>query len=294
MTTFFSIIVPSYNRAHLIKATLDSILSQTYSNFEVIVVDDGSTDNTGAVISTHFGHLSNIRYIRQQNSERAAARNRGSSLASGDYINFFDSDDLMLPNHLATAAAFIAKSGSEVFHLNYEIRDGSGKLLKYGPDMPTANRELIRGNFLSCNGVMIRRDVVMANPFDEDRSLSAMEDWELWLRLACRFPVSLVNTITSVIVNHEERSVLHTDGQKLIRRVESLISKVMSNKEIVQYYKNELSVFRSSGYTYVALHLAIMRDHRKESIRYAWRGLRENASFLFTRRFLAILKHLIL
>src|SRR6218665_334920 len=93
-----SIIIPTYNRAHLIEKTILSILNQTSSNFEVIVVDDGSTDNTEEVVSKFLSET--FRYFKIPNSERGAARNHGTSHAIGDYVNWFDSDDEMLPNHV--------------------------------------------------------------------------------------------------------------------------------------------------------------------------------------------------
>src|SRR5262249_48223208 len=92
---FFSIVVPTYNRAPLLKETLLSILQQHAADFELIVVDDGSGANTGEVVGM-FGDQ-RIVYIRTSNRERGAARNSGLSIAKGEYVNFFDSDDTMRP-----------------------------------------------------------------------------------------------------------------------------------------------------------------------------------------------------
>src|SRR5262245_32601052 len=95
---FFTIVIPTYNRAQLIDATIQSVLQQTYRNYEVIVVDDGSTDNTEEVVKKYLAP--NFIYYKLEHGERSAARNFGTSKAKGDYINWFDSDDIMLPNHL--------------------------------------------------------------------------------------------------------------------------------------------------------------------------------------------------
>lgn len=293
MTTLFSIIVPTYNRADLICETIDSILKQRYKNFEIIIVDDGSTDHTEKVIHSSYDRVNEIRYIKQKNAERGAARNLGVKYAKGDYVNFFDSDDLMLDNHLLAAQDFVQDVNPEVFHLNYEIRNEEGKVTGAGPAVETANRDLIKGNFLSCNGVLIRKDIALANPFSEDRELSAMEDWELWLRLASKYTITMMNKVTSVIVNHDERSVLQTNKDKLISRVENLIGKVTKNPDVMAYYKKDISKFEASCYTYVALHIALTKRDRMDTVKFTLKGIMKNPSWIFTRRFLAIIKHFI-
>ena len=95
---FFTIIIPTYNRAHIIKRPIDSIISQSFDDWELIIVDDGSTDDTKAVVDTYRD--SRIKYVWQENQERSAARNHGISLAKGEWICFQDSDDEYLPEHL--------------------------------------------------------------------------------------------------------------------------------------------------------------------------------------------------
>lgn len=96
--SFFTIIIPTYNRAHTIRRPIDSILAQTFSDWELIIVDDGSTDTTKEIVESYKD--SRIRYVWQENQERSAARNHGISLAKGKWICFQDSDDEYLPEHL--------------------------------------------------------------------------------------------------------------------------------------------------------------------------------------------------
>ncbi len=95
---FFSIIIPTYNRAHTIRRPIDSIIAQTYSDWELIIVDDGSMDNTKEIVASYQDPR--IKYVWQKNQERSAARNHGITLAKGDWICFQDSDDEYLPQHL--------------------------------------------------------------------------------------------------------------------------------------------------------------------------------------------------
>ena len=102
-TPLVSIIIPTYNRAHLIGETLDSVLAQTYTNWECIVVGDGSTDNTATLLATYCKKDSRIQYHhRPPNKPKGAnaCRNYGFELSKGDYINWFDDDDVMLPKKL--------------------------------------------------------------------------------------------------------------------------------------------------------------------------------------------------
>src|SRR5687768_455415 len=113
---FISVVVPSYNRADLIAKTIISLQKQTYSNYEIIIVDDGSTDGTEEVIKEILDKRT--FYVRKENAERAVARNFGAKLAKGEYVNFFDSDDIALENHLQEAAGLILRfANPEWFHL---------------------------------------------------------------------------------------------------------------------------------------------------------------------------------
>lgn len=110
-TPFFSIILPTYNRASLLREAIRSVVQQTYTNWELIVVDDGSTDDTREVVAA-FGD-DRIRYYFQPNRERAASRNRGVALARGQYCCFLDDDDLFTASHLETLYQLIEKTGTK-------------------------------------------------------------------------------------------------------------------------------------------------------------------------------------
>ncbi len=141
---FFSIIIPTYNRAHIIKRPIESVINQTYSDWELIIVDDGSTDDTKVIVDSYQDER--IRYIWQENQERNAARSKGISVALAEWICFIDSDDEYYPNHLATffeaiqefpeykifytETEFIAQNGSVKGKSNY-----AGNINKIGhPD----------------------------------------------------------------------------------------------------------------------------------------------------------------
>ncbi|MGZ3885400.1 MAG: glycosyltransferase family 2 protein [Bacteroidia bacterium] len=292
---FFSVVIPTYNRAPFIERTIRSVLKQSFGGYEIIVVDDGSTDNTNEIVSALMLEFpERISYVYQANSERAAARNTGAKHAKGDYILFFDSDDLLYEQHLSVARDSILQyKRPEFLHLRYDVKDHGLRLLREGPSFSAPpNRQLIEGNFLSCNGVLLRKDIALANPFNETRVLSALEDWELWLRLAAKYPLVYINTITSTIINHDERSVLKTDRDQLIMRMETFEDTVMKNQSVLDYYKDSILRFRLSCASYISLHLALTGQYRKEAFRYLVKSIRISPAFIFKKRFFAIIKHL--
>ncbi|MCZ2355170.1 MAG: glycosyltransferase family 2 protein [Bacteroidia bacterium] len=290
---FFSIVVPTYNRAHLITKTLQSLLDQTYPDFEIIVVDDGSTDNTEEVVKKI--NADKIKYYKIANSERAAARNYGATKATGDYVNFFDSDDIALSNHLAEAQKAVEKYNfPEVFHLSYAVKNvktgvEKNSIFKY----ETCNAVLWQGNYLSCNGIFLKREVTLQNPFNEYRKLSASEDWEMSLRIAARFPFYMIPTVTSVIIDHDERSVMTFNESKMLARKNALINSLAADKVFFAKNKDKLPKIDAHMCSYISLHAAIT-GHKKKAVTYLWKAIQLNIGELFTRRTLGIIKHLIL
>lgn len=297
MSVLFSIIIPTYNRAHFIKSTINTILLQEYINYELIIVDDGSSDNTNEIVEDIIkeNSLTKIVYILQKNSERGAARNTGLKASSGDYVMYIDSDDTLYPNHLKVANEFILKQNyPEVFHLRYDLKNGELKKYDEGPIYhTTANQDLIYGNFLSCNGVVIKKNIALENQFDENRAMATVEDWHLWLRLAVKYPIHYVNTITSSIINHDERSVVVTNKDKLILRFEVFMKSILSNTSIISYYQNDISKFKASCYSYISLHLALTGQHKSMARTYLYKSIKASPSFVFKKRFFAILRRII-
>lgn len=292
---FFTIVVPSYNRGSLIKRTLESLVTQTWPHFEIIVVDDGSTDDTETVVRS-LGS-SQVNYYRIANSERAAARNYGARQAKGNYINFFDSDDLALPNHLAEAARMVSQNGNpEWFHLGYAMSTPEGKVFKqvntYSGE--TLQKYIPRGNPLSCNGVFLRSDIVRKFTFNEDRALSASEDYELWYRLAARYPLFYCNTITSWIIDHEMRSVRKMDARKLIERLNLLLHYLEQDKVVQEVFKNKFKLTKAGIYSYLALHLSEHNESKITSLKYLVIAFSISVNVLWQRTYYATIRNLIL
>ena len=183
---FVSVIVPTYNRSDLISETIKSILNQTYKNFELIIVDDGSTDNTEEVIRKFKD--SRIKYIKTDNwGGPAKPRNIGIKKAKGEYIAFCDDDDFWLETKLELVTDYIKKvPGVDLIcHDEWlETNRVDKKRLTYGPY--TTYRDLLfNGNCISTSATVVRRQKILeVGGFSEDMQFNGVEDYDLWLRLA--------------------------------------------------------------------------------------------------------------
>ncbi len=188
-----SVIIPTYNRGNLIVEAIESVLAQTYSDFEIIVVDDGSTDDTAAKLQPY---LDRVRYAVQRNRGVAVARNTGIQLAQGEFICFLDSDDLWEPGKLEAQLRFAndhpecALISTEICGFNGEKRAlGQNKSASYDIRNGLVVEHLLFGNWIQTSTVMLRRKVLdQVGWFDEDVGQFG-EDWLLWMRIASRFPV---------------------------------------------------------------------------------------------------------
>ena len=124
-----SVVVPTYNRAYCLRRTLDSALAQSHRSLEILVVDDGSTDETGSMVRELCGSDQRVKYVRQENRGVSAARNRGMSLAQGDYIAFLDSDDVWKPWKLETQlACFRGRPEVVMVWTDMEAIDSEGRI----------------------------------------------------------------------------------------------------------------------------------------------------------------------
>ncbi len=182
MKPLVSVIIPTYNRWSYLQMTIDSVLAQTYPHIEIIVVNDGSTDQTAEML---LEYSNRVRVISQTNQGGTAARNTGLSKARGTYITFLDHDDLMLPNKLERQIALLEQYPEiAVAHCRWQYIGVQGNILdRIGP-LPEGNlfQTLVLGCFLWSGAPVIRRDC-FNHVGNFDTSIWS-SDWDMWLRLA--------------------------------------------------------------------------------------------------------------
>lgn len=289
---FFSVILPCYNRASFILKTVQSVQQQVHQHWELIIVNDGSTDETENIVRSITD--ARIKYVSISNSERGAARNCGIKLAKGDFICFLDSDDLLLPYHLSTATQFIsAHPQATIFHQGYEIKSAHGKILFSSHHLSAIlNRSLIRNNVISPNGIFLKNEIIKQHLFREERELAGTEDYELWLRLSCNYQILHHEPCTSVLVDHQQRSMKEPDVQKLLSRINFFLDCVESNYSLKAWLGKQYAEFKARRYSYIALHAA-MSKQKNTGLKYLRISFRTWALIIFTKRFYIILYHLL-
>jgi glycosyltransferase involved in cell wall biosynthesis len=191
-TPLISVIIPTYNRAGVVEEAVDSVLAQEYNDFELIVVDDGSTDNTSEALAPYGD---DVTVLFQENKGVSAARNRGIAKASGRYIAFLDSDDLWLPGKLSAQVEFFNERPDALICQTEEVWVRNGIRVNPGKRHKKPSGMIFEPSLELClvspSAVMIRRDLLeRAGGFDE--TLPACEDYDLWLRISWRFPIYLI------------------------------------------------------------------------------------------------------
>lgn len=206
-----SIIVPAYNRAHLLPESLGSVLSQDHKDIEIVIVDDGSTDDTADVIRGIDGP---IVYLRQNNSGASVARNHGILRSTGDYLMFLDSDDILLPSAISRLAR--ALDENEEFGAAYcgfvETRDG--EVVRRSPlDRPSGNvfTEMATEYLCIVHSVMVRREC-LAQVGLFDAKMRMYEDMEFNVRLAARYNFVFVpEHLAEYRLSHSQASKMTAD-----------------------------------------------------------------------------------
>jgi glycosyltransferase involved in cell wall biosynthesis len=187
---FFSIVIPTYNRASKLKFTLNSVIAQTFTDFEVLIMDDGSTDNTEAVVESF--HDSRMRYEWAPNSGGPATpRNRGIDASRADWICFLDADDRWYPDKLKRVSEIVTTtSGLDlVCHDEIMVALATGRRIpaKCGPFVPDFYRVMLMwGNRVSTSAVSVRRDFLNKHclRFNQSPDYVIVEDYDMWLRIA--------------------------------------------------------------------------------------------------------------
>lgn len=236
-----SVIIPTYNRSAYLRQAIASVLAQTYPDFEIVVVDDGSMDDTAAVVAEFAD--TRIRYERQANAGRSAARNRGLALARGEYIAFLDDDDLYLPDKLAVQVAFLdahreiglAAGGAAVI-----AADGSpvGQW-ESGRDQRqlTLPACLYACPLLTC-GVLLRRQWLQALDHWFDSNMDRAEDTDLWIRLlVAGCPMAWTPAVISAYRQHAASS--QHDGERYYQSYLRLLDKLYVHNDLPQTVLDE-------------------------------------------------------
>lgn len=244
-------IIPTYNRVNTLRRSIDSILSQLYTEYEILIVDDGSTDSTKRLISNEYEDT--VRYFSIQHSGVSKARNTGIENANGEWVSFLDSDDYWLPDKLKIQISFLDENPEfKICHTD-EIWLKNGKRINQGKKhkkyMGWFFSPSLHLCLISPSTVIIHKSVFdMVGKFDEQ--LEFVEDYDLWLRITSRFPVGYIDKKLVVKTGgHEDQLSKRIRGIEKYR-IHALEKLIFSNhlndnllKEAIEVYKKKCAIY---------------------------------------------------
>jgi len=299
----FSVIIPTYNRANLLERCLNSLVEQTFKDFEVLVCDDGSTDNTKE-ISQKFESVLDIKYLWEENwGGPARPRNRGIAVSKGEWICFLDSDDWWFSNKLEEVRKCILSNDYVDFicHelLLSKVNQNKKQILHCGPIVPNLYENLLNyGDVFLNSAISIRKSTLVK--FDlklnESKSFVGVEDYDLCLKLASfkaifvciNMPLgeyyqegSNISLSSSHLVNLESLLKYHVfEYQNFEQNKKKLWKKVSSRLNIIK----AVVFFNKREYTNFFIHMFMsIRQYRHGFFKYAWSIINQSVKDFYSR-----------
>ncbi len=270
---FFSVIIPTYNRAHLITGAISSVIVQSFGDWELLVIDDGSTDNTADIVSS-FNDI-RIKYFYQQNTERSAARNKGISKANGRFVCFLDSDDVWLPHHLQTMFDAVKKNDFKpalYFTVMRWCYDDGRRMDVLLPSPENQNPvEYVIKNQVGPPSQCLPREILQKHKFNT--SLRVNEDVELNTRITNEYPLVQIPEVTLEIFIHAA-STKFQFKEYITPQVEAM-ELIFANPElkgkISRRFKRKIQLSFDSQYIMVWEQLGETKKMNRAILRYLFR-----------------------
>lgn len=270
----FSIILPTFNRAHMIHLAIESVLNQTYKDWELIIIDDGSTDKTKDIIEKFIEKDNRVKYLYQKNKERSAARNYGVKEAKGNWICFLDSDDIYHINHLEEFKNLTCREGSKRGLYFSGLSFGKYSESKEEYDLSHKNNiEFVLLNTIGTPRACVHKSIILKHQFNEKIRIG--EDRELWVRILKSHPLLFHKKKTFIEIEHPNRSVnLGAEMESLktlkiiLKSKKKFIRKKVKNKVLSNaYFKISKSKIKGNkiiiaGY-YIVLSLIYCLNHQQ-------------------------------
>src|SRR5215218_6053100 len=245
-----SVVIPCYNQAPFLGEAVQSVLSQGYTDFEIIVVDDGSKDGTEEVASGYAKEDSRVRLIRQENRGLAGARNRGLAEAGGEYVVFLDSDDRLIGEALEVGVRELeAHPGCAFVSGICRKITADGSIVRGWEQFRVDGDHylaLLRDNYISMPASVMYRRWVFGEVGGFDGSVDAAADWDLYLRIARRFPIHHHGDVVADYRWHGAN--MTADPALMLRSTVSVLhgqrQHVKGNKRYEEAYEQGIKLFR--------------------------------------------------
>lgn len=258
-TPTVSVIVPAYNQAIYVSQAIQSVLKQTYSDFELIVVDDGSTDETPQILAGIRDPR--IRVIRQPNAGLSAARNTGLCESSAPLVTFLDADDYFLPDKLEVLSRYL-ENHSEIGFAAGRARyvDHTGATILEPAEAPTSLTlpELLSGNPICVSGILLRRTWLdRVGVFDE--KLRACEDWDLWLRLlAAGCHMAWVEHL--VVAYRIHPGQMTRQSERMRKAILLMLDKFFNQQDLPEHLRIHKNVAYASGLVHAGVYAYLSNE----------------------------------
>jgi glycosyltransferase involved in cell wall biosynthesis len=275
-----SVIMPTYNRASMIMESIRSVLGQSFTNLELIIVDDGSTDGTGEIVASYLDPR--IKYFRQNNLGVVAARNSALEHASGEYIFFLDSDDVLMKNAMEKAVrvldghpeagfcfgqAYLMDDKQRVFGLRRQgytpsyVKDGIGEIEK----------AVLNGNHIPTSTILVRRECLEKIGFFNKEFGLGSEDFELWIRLARLYSVAYIAEPLIKYRVHNGSITSSRSLEEIEKHNTEIIERILNDPEISLSLEKSQPYFRMlvrlAQYAYGSRQMKISRDYVFRSLK---------------------------
>lgn len=246
-TPLISVIMPVFNAKAYLAEAIESILSQSYSNFEFLIIDDGSTDGSLKIIQRYACRDTRIRCLNLEHKGAGGAANAGIAAASGDYIARMDADDIALPERFATQLSWITTTGVDICGSCVKTFGVEHRIMWFPETHEAIRAEMLFRCALMQPTVMLRADIAKKHPYNENLYF---EDYELWTRLAPRYRMGNVPQILLKYRTHTRqrhivhatdvrnelrgycRIYCHTLFQEIAAEDESIISRIVCNEPL--------------------------------------------------------------
>lgn len=266
VTPLITVIIPTYNLDRYVRSAIDSVLRQTYRNVEIIVVDDGSNDNTRDIVKIY--EKKRVNYIFKENGGLASARNAGVANSSGELIAFLDADDVWIENKLTVQFENMLKRKTALVGCGYYWVDTDLNILEQvSPDDFKDRGDLLSKLLLnnviygSGSGVLLKRECFERVGFF-DENLSGAEDWDMWLRIAKYFEISFVKEPLVKIRCRLDSMSSARNAEKMLKNELLVLDKFFDKSDISGSIQKKR---KSYSYRYYKAALAFKEglNHRK-------------------------------
>ena len=261
-----SVVIPTFNRRDYITIALDSVLAQTYKDYEIVVIDDGSSDDTQEVLKSY---QDSIRYFYQENRGISGARNRGIRESRGYYIALLDSDDYWLPDKLKCQVDRIREEpecGMVATRCSSIAPDGTFRKKNRPGKSGWILNDIFKANFIRTSSALITRKCFdTVGLFDE--SLPEGEEYDLWLRIAKQYPIAFINEPLTVYTDNPHGVSTDSLAGRLIR-IKVLEKEYLKESIPPLLYRKRMS----RNYHYVGRHY-LKRGKKSEGIHYLRQAL---------------------